>query len=100
MAGMKTSKATTDAVKGIEDFGGQVAGMAKKIPGFLPVPGMTVKDAQGNPKQASIKHLFKLQDNLMRLPQEWDNTANQEVRDTFFNEKLIKNLTGEFSSMS
>lgn len=90
---MKTSKATTDAVKGIEDFGGQVAGMAKKIPGFLPVPGMTVKDAQGNSKQASIKHLFKVKEGLMNLPQKWDAEAHNEVQRTWFNEKTMNDIS-------
>ena len=67
--------------------------MAKKIPGFLPVPGMTVKDAQGNPKQASIKHLFKVKEGLMNLPQKWDAEAHNEVQRTWFNEKTMDDIS-------
>ncbi len=58
MAAIKTSKVAGAAVEGIEKLGGEAAGMAKKLPNFIPVGSVTGKD--GNKIPLSVGSFKKI----------------------------------------
>ena len=95
MAAMKTSAATKEAVKGIEWFGDQIAGMTKKLPGFLPVPGMKVKWADGKEKAMSFKHVDGLLKSFQAIPGQLETSAYNDVQRTWFNKNPFEDITNK-----
>ena len=72
--------------------------MGKKLPGFLPVPGMTVKDKDGKEKPMNFKHLSAIQRSLSEIPGTMDSRAYSEVQRTWFNKEAVEDMTSAISA--